>query len=214
MGGVSCVNCVSECDSSTRSVDAIPIEANGLFKDSQTEVEKEETSTVVDSCADTELTGSTAANELTGAKFTSTALEELLSEHSFIVTLDRSNGQPLGMVIRIKKDTQLGAKTLNVVSIASEGLVSDWNASAPANMQVLTGMRIIQVNGISDKIPSAGARDRGAMLRARMVAECKREQVLSLKFIRKDSVRNDYKLWGTVLSTGPECSSARSTDPG
>lgn len=81
----------------------------------------------------------------------------------FIVSLDRSNGKPLGVDV---DDTD--GQSLLLRSLTSDGLLAAYNATAEPSRMIKSGNRIVEVNGV-----------RGSS--SALVQECRKACMLRLR---------------------------------
>lgn len=87
------------------------------------------------------------------------------------VELDGSSGGSLGLDVN-----HADGRTLLVKSVAAGGLVAEWNAGSLASAQIGPGDRIMAVNGCSGDA-------------SKLLAECRRPQVLRLRVQRPPEAR-------------------------
>lgn len=86
------------------------------------------------------------------------------ADKSFVISLDRSTGEKLGIDVEC-----LGDGTPLLIDGITDGLVRAWNAEHP-NEQVNCGDRLMEANGASDQI--------------QLVEECQKVGVLKLRLLR------------------------------
>mmetsp|Transcript_67523 Transcript_67523/g.106965 ORF Transcript_67523/g.106965 Transcript_67523/m.106965 type:complete len:163 (-) Transcript_67523:117-605(-) len=86
----------------------------------------------------------------------------------YTIQIDRTSGERLGIDV-----DNLDGMTLLIESV-NDGLVKKWNDAHP-DKEVKPGDRLVEVNGIRDKL-------------VELVDECKKDQMLTIKFaVGKDS---------------------------
>lgn len=91
--------------------------------------------------------------------------EATLFKNEYMVTLDKSDGDKLGIDVDHKDGSTL------LVEMINEGLVKAWNDKPGNQDKVALGDRIVEVNGFQSDV-------------MKLVDECKKNQVLKLKILR------------------------------
>eukprot|EP00930_Biecheleria_cincta_P082449 TRINITY_DN72182_c0_g1_i1.p1 TRINITY_DN72182_c0_g1~~TRINITY_DN72182_c0_g1_i1.p1 ORF type:complete len:165 (+),score=47.27 TRINITY_DN72182_c0_g1_i1:72-566(+) len=88
-----------------------------------------------------------------------------LASNEYAVTLDKSNGDRMGIDVDHKDGETL------LIEMINPGLVKTWNDNPSNQDKVSMGDRIVEVNGIRSDV-------------LQLVDECKKNQVLNLKIRR------------------------------
>lgn len=88
-----------------------------------------------------------------------------LASNEYAVTLDKANGDRMGIDVDHKDGETL------LIEMINDGLVKEWNDKPGPQDKVSIGDRIVEVNGVRSDV-------------LQLVDECKKNQVLNLKVRR------------------------------